>query len=121
MSNEAKINGVILHGKNHPSCTQNRAVPKEVDRHLRCLVWDRNIRDVFDDSTVIPFLQYILNTHVSSETGFSPFELTFGSPDKIYGDLLNCSCIGYHDQYLREVTSANDSTKYDWGFTVVET
>jgi hypothetical protein len=28
MSNEAKINGVIiLHGKKHPSCTQNRALP----------------------------------------------------------------------------------------------
>jgi hypothetical protein len=67
-------------------------VNKEVVRHLRCLVWDRNIRDVFDDPTVIPSVQYILNTHVSSETGFSPFELTFGSSDKIYGDLLkDCS------------------------------
>jgi hypothetical protein len=40
-------------------------VNKEVVRHLRCLVWDRNIRDVFDDPTVIPSVQYILNSHVS--------------------------------------------------------
>jgi hypothetical protein len=67
-------------------------VNKEVVRHLRCLVWDRNIRDVFDDPTVIPSVQYILNSHISAETGFSPFELTFGSLDKVYGDLLkNCS------------------------------
>jgi hypothetical protein len=68
-------------------------VNKEVVRHLRCLVvWDRNIRDVFDDPTMIPSVQYILNSHVSSETGFSLFELTFGSADKIYGDLLkDCS------------------------------
>jgi hypothetical protein len=32
-------------------------VNKEVMRHLRCLVWDRNIRDVFDDPTVIPSVQ----------------------------------------------------------------
>jgi hypothetical protein len=67
-------------------------VNKKVVRHLRCLVWDRNIRDVFDDPTVIPSVQYILNSHVSTETGFSLFELTFGSLDKVYGDLLkNCS------------------------------
>jgi hypothetical protein len=63
-------------------------VNKKVFRHLRCLVWDRNIRDVFDDPTVIPSVQYILNSHVSAETGFSPFELAFRSVDKVYGDLL---------------------------------
>jgi hypothetical protein len=47
---------------------------------------------VFDDPTVITSVQYILNSHVSAETGFSPFELTFGSADKVYGDLLkDCS------------------------------
>jgi hypothetical protein len=45
--------------------------------------------DVFDDPKVIPSVQHIMNDHVSSETGYSPFELTFGSVDKIYNNLLS--------------------------------
>ena len=63
-------------------------VNKEVVRHLRSMVFDRNVRDVFDDPTIIPSVQYILNTHVSSETGYSPFELTFGSMDKVYHEIF---------------------------------
>ena len=47
------------------------------------------IKDVFEDPTVIPSCQYILNTHVSSETGYAPFELLFGTSDKIYTNLLS--------------------------------
>ena len=61
---------------------------KEVVRHLRAMVYDSRISDVFDDPTVIPSVQYILNEHVSAETGYSPFELTFGSADANYSELL---------------------------------
>ena len=52
----------------------------EVVRYLRAIVFDKRIPSVFDEPTIIPSVQYILNDHLSSETGeISPFELTFGS------------------------------------------
>ena len=60
----------------------------EVVRHLRALVYDNSEReerrDVFEDPSWIANVQYILNSEVSSETGYSPFELTFGSNDLEY-------------------------------------
>ena len=60
----------------------------EVVRHLRALVYENSKRverkDVFEDPSWIPSAQYILNSEVSSETGYSPFELTFGSNDLEY-------------------------------------
>ena len=61
---------------------------KEVVRHLRAIVYDKRIDNVFDDPLILPSVQYILNSHVSSETSFSPFELTFGTQDVLYTDLL---------------------------------
>jgi len=55
----------------------------EVVRHLRAMVYDESKRhannDVFADPSWIDACQYILNGEVSSETGHSPFELTFGT------------------------------------------
>ena len=60
----------------------------EVVRHLRALVYDYSERneqkDIFADPTWIPTAQYILNSEISTETGSTPFELTFGSDAKIY-------------------------------------
>ena len=61
---------------------------KEVVRHLRAIAYDSRIEDVFDDPLIIPSVQYTLNTHLSSETSYSPFELTFGTQDVLYTDLL---------------------------------
>jgi hypothetical protein len=85
---------VALTGMRHVFSIANRHVNgcerliKEVSRHLRAIVFDRRISNVFDDPTVIPSVQYILNTHVSDETSRTPFEMTFGSQDVIYKDLL---------------------------------
>jgi hypothetical protein len=46
------------------------------------------VRDVYDDPMVIPSVQYILNSHKSAETDFTPFELTFGTQESIYQDLF---------------------------------
>ena len=63
----------------------------EVVRHLRALVYDNSERterkDVFEDPSWIPTVQYILNSEISSETGFTPFELTFGSAAALYAKL----------------------------------
>jgi hypothetical protein len=86
---------VKLMGMRHVFSIANRhingceRVIKEVSRHLRAMVYDKRVSDVFEDPTFIPSVQYILNTHVSDETGQTPFELTFGTQDVIYKDLLS--------------------------------
>ena len=64
---------------------------KETQRHLRALVYDTRISDVFSDPTIIPSIQYIMNSKVSLETDKTPLELTFGSHDVLYTDLLSQS------------------------------
>jgi hypothetical protein len=60
---------------------------KEVQRHLRAIVFDTRVKDVFADPTVIPSVQSIMNAKVSLETNESPFALTFGSQDALYTNL----------------------------------
>ena len=61
---------------------------KEVSRHLRAIVYDERLPNIFDDVTIIPSVQHIMNEHKSVETGHTPNELTFGSHDAIYHELL---------------------------------
>jgi hypothetical protein len=61
---------------------------KEAQRHLRAIVYDTRVKDVFDDVTIIPSVQSIMNSKVSTETNHTPFELTFGSQDTLYSSLL---------------------------------
>ena len=61
---------------------------KEVVRHLRALAYDKRIEDIYDDPLIIPSIQYMLNSHRSSESAYSAFELTFGTQDVLYTDLL---------------------------------
>jgi hypothetical protein len=66
---------------------------KEVLRHLRAIVYDERVKNVFDDPMIIPSVQYIMNSQSSSENSdkeLSPFELTFGTQDKLYANLSNC-------------------------------
>jgi hypothetical protein len=66
-------------------------INKEILRHLRAMVYDTRVSDIFSDRTKIPSVQYVLNTHASieiSDSTITPFELTFGSHDSLYSDLL---------------------------------
>lgn len=60
---------------------------KEVSRHLRAIVFDERLGDVFADPSILPAVTYILNSEKHSETGFTPFELTFGSDATQYYNL----------------------------------
>ena len=39
------------------------------------------------DPTVLPLISYTINNFVSSEAGFTPFELTFGRQSSVYNKL----------------------------------
>jgi hypothetical protein len=60
----------------------------EVVRHLRAMVYDEpndnKKKDIFKDPSWLASVQYILNSEVNSETGYTPFELTFGTDASKY-------------------------------------
>lgn len=93
-SNMMKLLREWMHVRHQFSITDKHAngverIIKEVQRHLRAIVYDMRIQDIFSDPMMIPAVQYILNDEVSSETGYRPFELTFGSADSLYTEIPN--------------------------------
>jgi hypothetical protein len=57
---------------------------KKILRHLRALAQDERIVKIWSSPTVLPLVEYFLNTQVHSETGLSPIEAKFGSKDLEY-------------------------------------
>ena len=60
-------------------CPDQQVYTSRTLLHTKCAV-----EDIFADPTFLASVQYFLNSEVHSETGYSPFELTFGSSDKNY-------------------------------------
>ena len=82
----------------------------EVVRHLRALAYDHSDQgerlDVFEDPSWIDSVQYILNSEVSSETGYTPFELTFGTYAKEYMEMAKGTLSQTAHARLRILNSA---------------
>ena len=57
-------------------------------RHLRALDYDKRIADIYDDPLIIPSIQYMLNSYRNSDSAYSAFELSFGTQDVLYTDLV---------------------------------
>jgi hypothetical protein len=60
---------------------------KLILRHLSALVADERIKNKWSDATVLPIIGFILNSWISTETGFSPFHLTFGNQADVFNTL----------------------------------
>ena len=57
---------------------------RETLRFLSTLVNEERIRERWSEPHVIATVQFLLNSEISRETSFSPFEYTFGSDDRKY-------------------------------------
>jgi phospholipid-translocating ATPase len=82
---------------------------KQILRHLRALTHEERIQDQWSSPTVLPIIFFIINSHVSSETGISPFEAHFGSDDATYFKIpANFSPGAKQSEFLRLL---NDNLK----------
>jgi hypothetical protein len=80
----------------------------EISRHARAIVFDERIKDIFADPMLLPAIQYILNSEQHSETGFSPFELMFGTDDKEYFSFPpSTDAVANVEHYSRFVANLN--------------
>jgi hypothetical protein len=63
---------------------------REILRHISTLVHDQRVVDRWSDPVIIGIVTHLINSTPSSETGFAPYELHFGS-----NDLKYCKDLGY--------------------------
>ena len=70
---------VDVHTSNGVECTNRESM-----RHLRTLVNDERLQPRWSEVKHLALIQYALNERIHSETGYSAFELTFGSADAKY-------------------------------------
>ena len=69
---------------------------------LRNLVYDERIVDRWSDPTVLPLIAYMLNEFVSSESGVSPLDLTFGRQSSIYTQLpADANSLEHAHEYVK--------------------
>ncbi len=57
---------------------------KQILKHLRSLVYDERVLRNWSSPTVLPIIQYIINSTVNSETNMVPFDLHFGQQAMTY-------------------------------------
>ena len=79
---------------------------REVQRHLRAIVYDTRVTDIFDNPVVVPTVSYVMNENQSAETGYiSPFDLTFGPSDRLRQSILSSSPkVEVTHKFLKQLT-----------------
>ena len=68
----------------NPQANGVERVNQEILRHLRAIAADERVKNSWSEPTVLSWIQVILNSFVSSGSGFSPYALTYGNLDTSY-------------------------------------
>ncbi len=71
---------------NNPQADGVERVNREVMKLLKMIVADERLKDSWSDFSVLAWIQIQLNSWVNSSTGFSPFELQYGTIDYDYAN-----------------------------------
>jgi hypothetical protein len=88
---------------------------KQILRHIRALVQEERVAKVWSTPTVLPIIFFLINSHISSETGYTPFQLHFGSDEATYFKMPESLPEGEQqhefikllDQNLKDLTTAS--------------
>jgi uncharacterized ubiquitin-like protein YukD len=79
---------------------------KLILRHLRALVYDERLLHAWSDPAVLAWIALTLNSMEHSETGFTPYELTFGSKDALHFKLPGAiDGAGHHHSFLKQLNA----------------
>jgi hypothetical protein len=84
---------------------------QEVLRHLRAIVFDLHLKNRWDEDHVLPLVQHVMNSTVSAESGFRPFDIKYGTlrshqfrlPAAIPSDMSPSDFIRLLDEDLRRI------------------
>ena len=72
---------------------------RELKRHIQTLVFDANLADRWSEPRVIALIAMEINSHQSSESGFSAFDLVFGTKSREYFAQLGAESLLPADRY----------------------
>ena len=56
---------------------------KQVSRHTKVLTQEEGIKDEWSSPTMLPLIEFLVNSHENSESGVVPLDATFGNKDAI--------------------------------------
>jgi len=103
---KSKISLVQRHESN--GCER---IGQEATRHLRNICLDERARKTWSSAHILPWVNFLLNSFPSSETGgISPFELKFGSDSAPFSRFPDCNSLDASaPAYLR---SLNDNLRW---------
>jgi exonuclease III len=79
---------------------------RELKRHIQAMVFDLNLRDRWSEPHVLALITMEINSNRSSESGFSAFDLLFGTKSREYFTNLGAeslSPIDRYSDYIREL------------------
>ena len=97
---------------------------KQVLRHLKALICDERIRDRWSEPTIIGWVSFLMNKFDDSESGVSPYELTFGSDVtrslRFPVEELDTSAPNFLKQLNKDLKILNDVAKEFQGKIVAE-
>ena len=68
----------------NPQANGVERVNQEILRHLRAICADERVKSTWSEPTVLSWIQIILNSFISSGSGYSPYDLTYGNLDTSY-------------------------------------